>query len=201
MDNAVGVVQAYLRINGYFTAAEYPIVERTDSGAYRSVTDVDILAVRFPRARQLISHEHVGGRPAGPSFSRDPALGLFDGGIDMIIGEVKEGRAELNRAARDPDVLAAALTRFGCCGHQDVREVVCELHRSGHATTAPGHRIRLVVFGGVPGETTDSRFQTIYLGHILELIRSYLRLHWEVCQHAQFKDRCWLFLNWTNERK
>ncbi len=201
MDNAVGIVQTYLRINGYLTVAEYPIVERTESGAYRSVTDVDILAVRFPRAGHRISHEHSGGRPAGPSFSPDPALGPFNGDIDMIIGEVKEGRAELNRAARDPDVLAAALTRFGCCGHQDVREVVRELHRSGHATTSPGHRIRLVVFGGVPGETTDSRFQTIYLGHILEFIRSYLRLHWEVFQHAQFKDPVLAFLKLDERTK
>lgn len=194
MDNAVGVVQAYLRINGYFTVAEYPIVGRTDSGAYRSVTDVDILAVRFPHARQVISRGRASGHPAGPSFAPDPVLETLENDTDMIIGEVKEGRAELNRAARDPDVLAAVLTRFGCCGHQDVREVVRELHRSGHAVTAPGHRVRLMVFGGVPGEATDNRFQAIYLGHILEFIRSYLRLHWEVFQHAQFKDPVLAFL-------
>jgi hypothetical protein len=34
----------------------------------------------------------------------------------MLIGEVKEGRAELNHAARDPAVLAAALTRFRLLG-------------------------------------------------------------------------------------
>lgn len=201
MDNAVGIVQAYLRINGYFTVAEYPIVEQTESGVYRSVTDMDILAIRFPRARQLISRERAGRRPGGPSFSPDPALGPFDGGIDMIIGEVKEGRAELNRAARDPDVLAAALTRFGCCGHQDVHGVVQELHRCGHATTAPGHLIRLIVFGGVPGEATNNSFQTIYLGHILEFIRAYLRLHWEVFQHAQFKDPVLAFLKLDERTK
>jgi hypothetical protein len=27
MDNAVALVQAYLRVNGYFTVAEYPVVE------------------------------------------------------------------------------------------------------------------------------------------------------------------------------
>jgi hypothetical protein len=188
MDNAVGVVQAYLRINGYFTVAEYPIVERTESGAYRSVTDLDVLAVRFPRAREVVPHEHAHGWAPGPSFSPDPALGPFDDGIDMIIGEVKEGRAELNRAARDPEVLAAALTRFGCCGHHDVREVVQKLHNQGRATTSPGHRIRLIAFGTTPGESPDTRFQTIYLGHVLEFIRSYLHRHWEVFQHAQFKD-------------
>jgi hypothetical protein len=194
MDNAVGVVQAYLQINGYFTVAEYPIVERTESGVYRSVTDLDILAVRFPHARQVVPHERAHGGPAGPSFSPDPALGPFDDGIDMIIGEVKEGRAELNRGALDPDVLAAALTRFGCCGHQDVHSVVQELHRHGRAAASAGHHIRLIAFGTTPGEPSRQRFQTMYLGHVIEFIRSYLRLHWDVFQHAQFKDPAMAFL-------
>ena len=27
MDNAVALVQAYLRVNGYFTVVEYPVLE------------------------------------------------------------------------------------------------------------------------------------------------------------------------------
>ena len=27
MDTAVGLVQAYLRVNGYFTVAEYPVLD------------------------------------------------------------------------------------------------------------------------------------------------------------------------------
>jgi len=43
MDNAVALVQAYLRINGYFTVAEFPILEGSH-GQFHEVTDLDMLA-------------------------------------------------------------------------------------------------------------------------------------------------------------
>jgi hypothetical protein len=49
VDNAVALVQAYLRVNGYFTVAEYPVMEAMRTG-YRTLTDIDILGVRFPHA-------------------------------------------------------------------------------------------------------------------------------------------------------
>lgn len=36
MDNAVALVQAYLRVNGYFTVTEYPVVEAMKSGEFRN---------------------------------------------------------------------------------------------------------------------------------------------------------------------
>ena len=50
MDNAVALVQAYVRVNGYFTVAEYPVIEAARDGHYRAVTDLDILAFRFPNS-------------------------------------------------------------------------------------------------------------------------------------------------------
>ena len=50
MDTAVGLVQAYLRVNGYFTVAEYPVLDATGPGGPRTITDLDILAVRLHRA-------------------------------------------------------------------------------------------------------------------------------------------------------
>ena len=50
MDNAVALVQTYLHVNGYFTIAEYPIIGSGRHGGYRAVTDLDILAFRFPGA-------------------------------------------------------------------------------------------------------------------------------------------------------
>lgn len=47
MDRAVAVIEAYLRINGYLTVAEYPVLEEGHRGPAQSVTDLDILAVRF----------------------------------------------------------------------------------------------------------------------------------------------------------
>ena len=48
MDNAVALVRAYLHVNGYFTVTEYPVLEAARHGGYRTVTDLDVLAVRFP---------------------------------------------------------------------------------------------------------------------------------------------------------
>ena len=48
MDHAVSLVQAYLQLNGYFTSAEHPIIVGAGRGGFRTMTDVDILAFRFP---------------------------------------------------------------------------------------------------------------------------------------------------------
>ena len=48
MDHAVSLVQAYLQLNGYFTSAEYPIMSGNVRKGYRSVTDIDVIAFRFP---------------------------------------------------------------------------------------------------------------------------------------------------------
>src|SRR5262245_18598254 len=54
MDPAVGMVESYLRVNGYFTVTEYPIVEASKYGEYRTATDLDVLAFRFPGAGRLV---------------------------------------------------------------------------------------------------------------------------------------------------
>ena len=58
MDVAVELAQAYLQVNGYFTVAEYPVLEALKHAA-RSATDLDILAFRFPMAGCESGH---GGR-------------------------------------------------------------------------------------------------------------------------------------------
>ncbi|GAA2571350.1 hypothetical protein [Microbacterium binotii] len=137
MDTAVGLVQAYLRVNGYFTVAEYPVLDATGPGGPRTITDLDILAVRLHRAP---------GASGTVDAPLDPALGA-GGGADMILGEVKEGRPHPNPAMRDPAVLEAAFTRFGCCAPTDAARLVAELLETGRTVAPEGHTIRTVVFG------------------------------------------------------
>jgi hypothetical protein len=188
MDNAVALVEAYLRVNGYFTVAEYPVLEAARDG-FRAATDLDILAVRFPRAGRLIT-----GR--GPGYDRhrfttDPALDIAPEQIDMIIGEVKEGRGRLNAAMRDPRVLEAALLRFGCTSEEETPRVVDDINRAGSAMLESGHRVRLVIFASVAEERG---IPTIGLGHIVEFLQGYLREHWEPLRTAQFSDPVFGFL-------
>ena len=190
MDNAVALVEAYLRVNGYFTVAEYPVLEAARDG-FRAATDLDIMAFRFPRAGRLITGQGPGRNRH--RFDIDPALGIMAADADMIIGEVKEGRGRLNAAARDAEVLAAALLRFGCATEAETTRVINEITRSGTATLESGHRVRLVIFASLPDESERS-VPTIQLGHIVEFLQNYLREHWEPLHTAQFKDPVFGFL-------
>jgi hypothetical protein len=185
MDHAVALVEAYLQINGYFTVAEYPVIEATGERQYSVATDLDILAFRFPGAGRRMAGQ--GGQGGQEQFAPDPALGIDGTQPDMLIGEVKEGRAELNRAARNPDVLRTVLARFGCCSIERARDTVETLIRKGEATTHNGHRVRLVAFGSNINHPTHGRYYRLPLAHVTAFIRNYLDEHWEALRHAQFK--------------
>ena len=187
MDTAVALVQAYLRVNGYFTVAEYPIVEAARGDGHRSLTDIDILAFRFAGAgREIVG---AGRRTVDAErHEPDPLLGREGGLADMLVGEVKEGRARLNQAARDPAVLRAALVRFGCCTVEEAPRIVSELGRQGQTTTDAGHRIRMVVFGSALDERDSGAFAFIPLGHIVQFLEGHLRDHRELVRHVQTKE-------------
>jgi hypothetical protein len=189
MDNAVALVTAYLHINGYFTVAEYPVVEAVSNGGYRTVTDLDILAFRFAGSGRLMRHAGSGWLLAPPH----PTLGVGRDQADMVIGEVKEGRAELNQGTTDRDVLRAALTRFGCCPADDVGGEVDALMRHGRATTPVGHCIRLVAFGSMAPDGSH-KYEVILLGHIVRFLREYMNEHWEVLHASESKDPALGFL-------
>lgn len=184
----VSLVQAYLRVHGYFTVSEYPVLEALRAGDHRVATDLDILAVRFPQACQLIP---LHGRNEAEDVvlpDPDPALNVVHDRVDMIIGEVKAGMAELNRAATNPAVLRAALMRFGCCDHHDTGGVVEALLRTGRTVNPAGHNVRMVAFGSTPPSHPHRPFQVILLRDVVRFLRHYMRVHWSVLHHADFKD-------------
>jgi hypothetical protein len=195
MDNAVSLVQSYLRLNGYFTVSEFPVVEADESGSYRTATDLDILAIRFPSAGLLPPsvHENLRARTDRTGVL-DSALGILADQPDMIIGEVKEGRAILNEAATDPAVLQAVLVRFGCCAPAEAAELAQRILQTGQAVLPIGHRVRLVAFGALPGGGGRPPHDVILLGHALAYLQSYVERHWEVLRHTDNKDPAFGFL-------
>lgn len=196
MDNAVALVQAYLHVNGYFTVAEYPILEVLKHAGYRSVTDLDILAFRFPNAGRVVrsAGNKSSSYVAEEAYVPDPALGIAGDQTDMLIGEVKEGTAQMNVGATNPMAVEAALVRFGCCAFTDAQEVARTLLRKGHITLpASGHNLRMVAFGSVK-DGDNSAYRTISLGHVARFLQGYIRQHWEFVRHAQFKDPVFGFL-------
>ncbi len=196
MDHAVALVETYLRLNGFFTVTEYPVIEARRSGDFRTVTDLDLLAFRFPTAGR-VAWRWQGG-DSGPRevelFAPDPELSIPGDEPQMLIGEVKEGRAELNDAATDPDVLETALARFGCCLHEHVPAVVRNLLRDGQAKTHCGHVVRLIAFGSSPAQTDRIRYKTVLLGRVEAFVLDFIRKNWEAVHSAQFKDVAFAFL-------
>ncbi len=186
MDPSVALVQAYLHVNGYFTVAEYPVLEALRRARARSVTDLDMLAFRFPQA----AHDVVRGRGHGPlGVTPDPVLGAPVDRPDMIVGEIKEGAARFNPATRDPAVLEIALARFGCCSAEEMEPVVRSLLSRGRAETPAGHVVRMVAFGAAPEAADPQRWTTVPMAHVVGFLRGYLEQHWDVLRHAQLREQ------------
>lgn len=189
MDTAVALVKTYLQANGFFTVTEYPILESIGVTT-RTVTDIDVLAMRFRGAGGLTSESPTGGIRIEP----DTALGLSDAQIEVIIGEVKEGAAELNKAARDPAVIAAALRRFGELSPEAEEEIVKDLLDDGEAVHPAGLRIRQVVFATKPPSRRNNPYVWMNIGDIAEWMQTQVEAHWDKLKAVQSKDPALSFL-------
>jgi hypothetical protein len=195
MDHAVSLVQAYLQLNGYFTSAEYPIIASTGKNGVRTITDIDVLAFRFPSGFPMPQQPARKRAPQGGLnvSELDPGLGVPRESIDMIIGEVKEGRVGINSGARDPEVLSVVISRLGDSG-EEIGRVVHQLLKSGTATSPGGVVVRLVAFGSFPPGSAVPPCRIISLGHVLDYLQAYVQRHWNVLRHLQFKDPAFGFL-------
>jgi hypothetical protein len=190
MDTAVALVRSYLQANGFFTVTEYPILEMIGEATPRTVTDVDVLGLRFPGAGGVGSDATTGGL----RIPVDPALGLDDSVIEVIIGEVKEGAAILNKAARDPLVLAAVLLRFGHMNRDVVDGLVAELIETGVAHHPAGIRIRLAVFATKPPTRQNVKYEWISIGEIAKWLQAQVHENWDRVKTIQSKDPALSFL-------
>jgi hypothetical protein len=204
MDHAVALVQAYLQLNGYFTSAEYPIMAAAGRNGFRTLTDIDILAFRFPSGFPIALPSGDGlqapaeptpppvqrGRPTVPlgagNGDRDPGLAVPEDQIDLVIGEVKEGRVGINSGARDPEVLKAVIARFGQTA--DLDHLVEELLKKGMVRMPGGYQVRLIAFGAFPPGSAVPPCRIISLGHVLQYLQAYVRKHWAMLRHCQSKD-------------
>jgi hypothetical protein len=191
MDPAVAIVQAYLRVNGFLTVTEYPILHRREHGEFREVTDIDVLAIRMPYAGRVLPRP----RPHGARmFANDPALDLAWGRGELIVAEVKEGEATLNPALFRRDVLYEALRRFGVAGRDSLPGLADALVEHGEARTSDGTRVRLLAFGTRAPRQRTVPFHFVPLAAVMEFLRGYLRAHWNVQVGSGFRDEVLAFL-------
>lgn len=170
MDNAIALVRTYLQLNGYFTVTEWPVIAGGPCGSHCTMTDLDVMAFRFPAAADcLVDERH---RTASPEPITDPALGVPETTADLIIAEVKEGRAELDTAAASTDVIRTALIRFGWCGHCISAPHLSQLVDRGSTVLPNGHTARLVAFGSaIDGHAS---YRRVLYSDVLAYINRYI---------------------------
>lgn len=190
MDHAVSLVQAYLEINGYFTVAEFPVLSSLPEGGYASATDIDLLALRLCSAGGMAAAGATGANP----FEPDPALGVPKSGADLLLIEVKEGRAELNRGAKNPQVLEAVLGRFGLGPHERMSKALRDLERKGETTWAGDVRVRMFAVGSTIDPKIVRGFRALSLAHVTGFVTQYIERNWEALRHAQIRHEAFGFL-------
>ena len=189
------LVQAYLHVNGYFTTADYPLVEQLPLQSPRMLTDVDMLAVRFSD-NDVAGSSNRRGRVSGPiADAVDAALDVPRARTDMIVAEIKQGRAQVNPAARNRHALAGTLARFGCCEEREATSVVQALLQHGQAEGARGHVIRMVLFAA-HGERAPRGWHWVRLDRVFEFLDGYLRREQHTLGHVDLHDPAlaWLAL-------
>ena len=123
-DPALDLAVAYLRLNGYFLLTEQDLQVREPAG-FRSLTDIDIIALRPPTALGP-AHHHIGQAVEECLIVTDIdcTLDVDTTRFDVIVGDVKTAEATLNPALRTPGALhAARFIRTHLQTHHDLYRV------------------------------------------------------------------------------
>jgi hypothetical protein len=193
VDIAVNLVENYLRLTGYMTLSEFEVQRRDKKGHFKTVTDIDIMGIRFP-GDVYIGDPHK-AEDCEMLVINDPVLKLEDDTIDVIVGEVKQGQAEFNPGIKDHGVLHSMLRRVEWIYGVKLNEVIDGLQRSG-IHNAPGRgggrvRTRLVAFG----RSRHSDVNTIALGHIVTTMLGFFEEHEEAFRPMQFREPAPAFLS------
>lgn len=185
MDVAVDLVEVFLRFNGYLTLSEWHILGESPEGQWETLTDVDILAVRFPG--QILLADTHDAQEAAELEMPGVVLELEEDTVDVIIGEVKQGEAVLNPSLTAHGTLHTILHRLKWLypGH-DLDRVVGDLSDRGVCYTAARGggqvRTRLVAFGQAP----EAGMNVVPLGVILERVAVTLEKHEDILRSVLF---------------
>jgi len=172
------LVQKYLELNGYFVLINYHVHKGESSTPF---TDIDILAIRFPNAFE---------KPIGASCDEFkyhdllvPTKDDYDY-IDIIIGEVKEGRPQDIERISKPIVLEYALNRVGIFDRKVNREIAKKLaNRREYVYNKV--RIRKMAFCS-RGFTENAT--VMYFKHIIDYINERFQKHKETKLGVHYED-------------
>lgn len=186
MDIAVNLVESYLRLTGYLTLSEFEVQARREGGGFDTITDIDIMAIRFPGP--VYAGDPHGGEDSQLLLMDDPALLLEADQIDVIIGEVKQGAAEFNAGIRRHEVLHSMLRRVEWLFDAGLGRVIDDLgdHQVCVAPARGGGtiRVRLVAFG----QGAETSLHSITHAHIVETLMGFFSGTDEAFKPVQFSN-------------
>ncbi|MEJ2546489.1 MAG: hypothetical protein P8125_01585 [Gemmatimonadota bacterium] len=198
MNSGAALVKAYLRLNGYLVLDEVPVVVPDEAGGYRTLTDLDIIAVRWPDVK--MGAPDADGRILHP-IDTHALLGVPQDAIDVIIGEVKEGRAHLNRAIRSPEALRMGLNRIGICRGNELEataEALSERAEVRLEASRPVRRVRLVAFGVGTSRKTETHY-VVSLRDAMEFVEKLMLRAHDVLLPSTLSDPVLGFLHLRNK--
>ncbi|HUU61640.1 MAG TPA: hypothetical protein VMX37_04585 [Acidimicrobiia bacterium] len=186
MDIGVSLVEAYLRLSGYLTLTEFEVQAREADGSFQTITDVDVMGLRLPG--DIYAGDPHGGPDCRLLLIEDPVLQLHPGMVDVLIGEVKQGEAQLNPGLRRHEVLHSLLRRVEWLYAQPMEAVVRDLMKRlvcmSPARGGGEIRTRLVAFGRSP----HCDLHTISHAHIVEAMVGFLSGLGEAFRPVQFHE-------------
>jgi len=163
---------------------------KRDDGTYETITDVDIVAVRFPGDVFIGDPDDavVGSDDGGLLLIDDPALLLEDDCVDVIVGEVKQGEATINPGLTDHRTLHAVLQRIDWVYEGDIDGVIDGLEEATVCTTAArgggSVRTRIVAFGQAP----ETSINVISHTHIVDSLLGFFERFDDAFRPIQFKE-------------
>lgn len=186
MDIGVDLIEAYLRLNGYFTITEFEVLRETTPDIYQTITDVDIIAVRFPGPIYIADSHGKGESPA--LLVEDPVLELQPDTVDVMIAEVKQGEAVFNPGLTDHHTLHTVLQRVAWLYEDGVHDVARDLEKRlvCYQASPPDRKVRtrLVAFGRSP----INDLHTISLTHVFGKMIGQFEEYGDALRAAQFKS-------------
>lgn len=183
MDISVNLVESYLRLAGYLTLSEFEVQGRRPDGSYETITDVDIVAVRFP-GDVYLGDPHEGTL----LLIEDPELRLQEDCVDVIVGEVKEGEATINTGLLDHRTLHSVLQRIDWVYDEEIDAVADGLQADGlHSSPARGGgtvRTRIVAFG----QAQETSLNIMTHTHIVTTLLHFFDKFGEAMRPLHFKE-------------
>jgi hypothetical protein len=186
-DPASELVVAYLRVNGYFILTDLELHVLED-GSYRTLTDVDIVAVRHPTLRGPTHYEGASGGSGVVECllteEVDPSFDIATDRVDVVIGEVKRGTAAFNPALKDPRVLHAVARRVGDVFGAPTSAVIKDLASTGRFRTETT-QVRLVAFGS---DGKVDKGTTVHHGQVVRWLNDMLSRHQELMEVTSYSD-------------